>query len=89
MEFGHFGGFAASEVIAIDVGECDYRAALQDGKPGIELGLPASGQPYVFREDSSSNNCRLLGFYKGHFGVQVFGKQMFSEEALSQHPAFG
>lgn len=46
MEFGHFGGFAAPEVIAINVRECDNRAAFQDGTvEKVPWGLDEPGNP--------------------------------------------
>lgn len=89
MEFAHFGGFTAPEVIAIDVWESDNRAAFQDGETGIELGLPTGGQPDILGEDSSSDDRGLFRFDKSYLGVRVFGKQMFTKEALSKRPVLG
>lgn len=79
--------FAGPFFVGVYVGEDDDFAALQDFEfVFVELGLSTGGEPDVFGHQAGADYCGFLGFYEGYWFVGFCGKQVFSEQALSEFP---
>lgn len=49
---------------------------------------PVASQTEVGRHQGGADDSGFLGFYEGYFFVWVFGKEVFTKEALGELPAF-
>lgn len=81
-----FRGLPAPGVVAINVREGGDGTALQHVEPGIELGLPAGGEPDELGDEPGADDGGLLGLHQGNRLLGEERQQVFAEEALRQRP---
>ena len=72
--------------VSVNIRECSYRAALQDIKPGVNLGLTAGGQPYELGNEAGTDDGGLFAFDQGNRHLREKRQQVFAEEALRERP---
>ena len=72
--------------VSVNIRECSYRAALQDIQPGVNLGLPAGGQPDELGNEPGADNSRFLRLHQGNRLLGEERQQVFAEEALCERP---
>ena len=85
-QFREFRGLLAPGVVAVNVREGGDGTAFQHVQPGIELGLPAGGQPDELGDEAGADDGGLLGLNQGYRFLGEEGQQVLAEEALGQRP---